>query len=169
MNLEELLKSKERTIPIPKYVKGEERFLNGVDLNDTETDFIGGNISVKTGQFFLYEKIEDDLLHYPKLGLFLNDLPCDQTIELEWFDVRRSWEYRQTYTATSVSGTEYKAHPYDLQSQIQRLILWHDSIDVYGVWDKMPTWKELRVAYEKTIWFGMSIEEKRDRKIRSIL
>ena len=169
MNLEELLKSKERTLPLPKYVKGEERFLNGVDLNNNETDFIDGNISVKTGQFFLYEKIEDDLLHYPKLGIFLNDLPCDQTIELEWFDVRRSWEYRQTYTATSVSGTEYKAHPYDLQSQIQRLILWHDSIDVYGVWDKMPTWKELRVAYEKTIWFGMSIEEKRDRKIRSIL
>jgi len=49
-----------------------------------------------------------------------------------------------------------------IQSQIQRLILWHDSMDIYGVWDKMPTWKELRVAYEKTIWFGMSIEEKRD-------
>jgi hypothetical protein len=56
-----------------------------------------------------------------------------------------------------------------MQSQIQRLILWHDSIDVYGVWDKMPSWKELRVAYEKTIWFGMSIEEKRDRKLRAIL
>jgi hypothetical protein len=66
-------------------------------------------------------------------------------------------------------GTDYEAHPYDLQSQIQRLILWHDSMDIYGVWDKMPTWKELRVAYEKTIWFGMSIEEKRDRKLRAIL
>lgn len=169
MNLEELLKSKERTILIPKYVKGEERILNGVDLNNTGTDFLSGNISVKTGQFFLYEKIEDDLLHYPKLGLFLNDLPCDQTIELEWFDIRRSWEYRQTYTGKMRDGTEYKAHPYDLQSQIQRLILWDDSMEVYGVWDKMPTWKELRVAYEKTIWFGLSIEEKRDRKIKSIL
>ena len=169
MNLEELLKSKERTILIPKYVKGEERILNGVDLNNTGTDFLSGNISVKTGQFFLYEKIEDDLLHYPKLGLFLNDLPCDQTIELEWFDIRRSWEYRQTYTGKMQDGTEYKAHPYDLQSQIQRLILWDDSMEVYGVWDKMPTWKELRVAYEKTIWFGLSIEEKRDRKIISIL
>lgn len=169
MNLEELLKSKERTILIPKYVKGEERILNGVDLNNTGTDFLSGNISVKTGQFFLYEKIEDDLLHYPKLGLFLNDLPCDQTIELEWFDIRRSWEYRQTYTGKMQDGTEYKAHPYDLQSQIQRLILWDDSMEVYGVWDKMPTWKELRVAYEKTIWFGLSIEEKRDRKIKSIL
>jgi len=154
MNLEELLKSKERTIPIPKYVKDEERILNGVNLNNTGTDFLSGNISVKTGQFFLYEKIEDDLLHYPKLGLFLNDLPCDQTIELEWFDIRRSWEYRQTYTGKMRDGTEYKAH---------------HSMDVYGVWDKMPSWKELRVAYEKTIWFGMSIEEKRDRKLRVIL
>jgi len=54
MNLEELLKSKVRTLEIPKYVKGEDRVLNGVNLNDDKTDFIGGEIHVKTGQFFLY-------------------------------------------------------------------------------------------------------------------
>lgn len=169
MNLEELLKSKVRTLEIPKYVKGEDRVLNGVDLNSNETDFISGKISLRPGQFFLYEKIEDDLLHYPKLGIFLNDLPCDQTIEVEWFDVRRTWEWRQTYTAKMRDGTEYEAHPYDLQSNIERLILWHDSMEVYGAWNIMPSWKELRVAYEKTIWFGMSQDEKRDRKLRSIL
>lgn len=169
MNLEELLKSKVRTLELPKYVKGEDRVLNGVNLNDNKTDFIDGEIHVRTGQFFLYEKLEDDLLHYPKLGIFLNDLPCDQTIEVEWFDVRRSWEWRQTYTAKMRDGTEYEANPYDLQSKIERLILWHDSMNIYGVWDKMPSWKELRVAYEKTIWFGTSQEEKRDRKLRSIL
>ena len=40
MNLEELLKSKVRTLELPKYVKGEDRVLNGVDLNSNETDFI---------------------------------------------------------------------------------------------------------------------------------
>lgn len=169
MNLEELLKSKVRTLELPMYVANESRVFNGVDLNSTKTDFISGEISVRPGQFFLYEKIEDDLLHYPKLGIFLNDLPCDQTIEVEWFDVRRTWEWRQTYVAKMRDGTEYEAHPYNLQSNIERLILWHDSMEVYGAWDRMPTWKELRVAYEKTIWFGMSVEDRRDRKLRSII
>jgi len=166
MNIEELLKSKERTISLPKYVKGEDRFLNGVDLNSNKNDFISGEISVRSGQFFLYEKIEDDLLHYPKLGIYLNELPCDQTIEVEWFDVRRSWEFRQT---VMYGGTGYKGFPSDLPSKIERLILWYNSMEVYGVWDKMPTWRELRVAYEKTIWFGMSKDDRRDRKLNFLL
>jgi len=166
MNIEELLKSKERTISLPKYVKGEDRFLNGVDLNSNKNDFISGEISVRSGQFFLYEKIEDDLLHYPKLGIYLNELPCDQTIEVEWFDVRRSWEFRQT---VMYGGTGYKGFPSDLPSKIERLILWYNSMEVYGVCDKMPTWRELRVAYEKTIWFGMSKDDRRDRKLNFLL
>lgn len=169
MNIEELLKTKEKTIPIPKYVKGEDHFLNGVDLNSNKNDFISGEISVRSRQFFLYEKIEDDLLHYPKLGIYLNELPCDQTIEVECFDIRRSWQYRQTYTYKMRDGTEYKASPSDLPSKIERLILWNDSMEIYGVWDKMPNWKQLKIAYEKTIWYGMSDQDKRDRKLKNIL
>ena len=40
---------------------------------------------------------------------------------------------------------------------------------VYGAWDKMPTWKELRIAYQKTIWFSKSKEDKGDLILRSIL
>jgi len=138
-------------------------------LNSNKNDFISGDISVKIGQFFLYEKIEDDFIHYPKLGIFLNVLPCDQTIEIEWFDVRRSWEWRQTCTLKLQDGREYETNPCDSQSKIERLILWNDSIEVYGVWDKMPNWKELRIAYEKTVWFGMSKEDRRARKLNSLL
>jgi hypothetical protein len=59
------------------------------------------------GQFFLYEKLLDGRyksnrphnheLFYPKLGLYLNALPCDQTVELEWVDRRRTWEWRVEY------------------------------------------------------------------------
>ena len=34
---------------------------------------------------------------------------------------------------------------------------------------KIPNWKELKVAYKKTIWFGKSKEDKRDIYLRSIL
>ena len=174
MKLEELLKSKERKILLPKYQVDEQRRLfNGKDLNSNKTDFLYGDINVKRGQFFLYEKIEDDFLYYPKLGIYLNALICDQTLEIEWFDVRRTWEWRQTYDGDygDIDGPKrpFKGYVGDLQSEIQRLILWDDSMEVYAVWDKMPDWKELRRAYEKTIWFGMSEDDKRDRILNTIL
>lgn len=174
MNLEELLKSKERKILLPKYRVDEKvRLFNGKDLNSNKADFVYGDIDVKSGQFFLYEKIEDDFLHYPKLGIYLNALTCDQALEIEWFDVRRRWEWHQTYELeySDHDGVKrpFKAYVCDLPSEIKRLILWSDSMEVYAVWDKMPDWKELRRAYEKTIWFSMSDDDKRDRILNTIL
>ena len=96
-------------------------------------------------------------------------LPCDQTIEVEWFDVRRTWEFRVPYIAMDIYGNEYDAYVCDNPSEIKRIILWSDSMNVYGVWDSMPAWKELRRAYEKTIWFSTDEQIKRDRTLRSIL
>ena len=52
------------------------------------------------GKVFLYEKLISDYttgqkLHYPKIGIYLNSLPCDQTVEVEWVDWRRTWEYNR--------------------------------------------------------------------------
>ena len=164
--------SREKSMPIPKYEKGEPRIFNGKDLNSSEFDFIYGGISVKPGQFFLYEKIEEGAvpyLSYPRLGIFLNYLACDQTIEVEWFDVRRTWEFRVPCREYDIYGKEYEAYVCDMPSEIKRMILWNDSMNVYGAWNGMPSWKELRRAYEKTIWFGKTIEQERDQKLGSIL
>jgi hypothetical protein len=40
---------------------------------------------------------------------------------------------------------------------------------VYGVWDVKPTWKELKLAYQQTLWFGRTEQEIRDIKLSSIL
>jgi hypothetical protein len=40
---------------------------------------------------------------------------------------------------------------------------------VYGVWDVKPTWKELKLAYEQTLWFRRSDEEIRDIKLKRLL
>lgn len=160
-----------KSMPIGRY-EGKPWMVNGKDISENDHDFIYGKISVRPGQFFLYEKILEGVvwhLTYPKLGIYLNELPCDQTIEIEWFDVRRSWEHRKPCKGTTIHGKEYDAFASDQPSEISRLILWSDCMNVYGVWDKMPGWKELRRAYEKTIWFHLSDQEKRDRNLSGIL
>ena len=175
MTKKELYESRWKKVAIPSYDKGiEHRFVNGVDLNNNKhTDFVYGDLKVKVGQFFLYEATIDDHLYYPKLALFVKYGIVDMAINAQFIDIERSWEWRLEYEF------EYEDHkgekmigninPAEDDAEVKSLILWTDSMDVYGAWDKMPTWKELRVAYQKTIWFSRSIEDKRDIYLRSIL
>lgn len=55
------------------------------------------------------------------------------------------------------------------RSELRTCVCWDDSMYVYGVWDVKPTHKELRLAYEQTLWFRRSDEEIRDIKLKRIL
>ena len=132
----------------------------------------------KMGQFFLYEKLldgrfksnrpHDHELFYPKLGLYLNALPCDQTVELEWVDYRRTWEWRAEYEYEH-GGKTYQNFIAECETEIQRLPMWHDYLLIYGVWDSMPTWHQLRQAYERTWWFHRNIDELRNLQLNRLL
>lgn len=161
MNLLEIYKSREKTIHISSY-------------DYKEYDYIYGNIDVKAGQFFLYEIIDDsNNLHYPKIGIHLNDLPCDQTLEVEWVEHRRNWEWRVEIDVenTDADGVTKKFSNLvgEYPTMMRKLILWDDQIKVYGAWYGLPDWKELKRAYEKTIWFSTTKEEMRERKLKSVL
>jgi len=126
------------------------------------------------GKVFLYEKLISDYttgrkLHYPKIGIYLNSLPCDQTVEVEWVDWRRTWEYNRTYDWTNDKGETLKLEYYELPTQVQSLPIWHDYLLIYGVWDKLPSWKELRKYYERTWWFHKTIQDNRDIKINQLI
>ena len=56
-----------------------------------------------------------------------------------------------------------------MRSELQYLILWDDEMLVYGVWDKLPGWKELKPYYEKTWWFYRDQDELRDIQLSRIL
>lgn len=128
------------------------------------------------GKVFLYEKLITDYttgqkkLYYPKIGLYLNSLPCDQTVEVEWVDWRRTWEYNRTYEWTNDKGEIKTTGDFSLlPTQVQSLPIWHDYLLIYGVWDKLPSWKELRKHYDRTWWFHKTIQDKRDITINKLI
>ena len=141
-------------------------------------DWLNTNSPTKIGQFFVYEEFTYfkeplESISYPKLGLYINCLPCDQTIEVEWVDVRRTWEDNVKYDSIIVDkdGLErvYKNSISENQTDIKRSILWYDNVLIYGMWDSMPNWKQLKKAYEKTWWFRKTIQDLRDISINNIL
>jgi len=129
------------------------------------------------GQVFLYEIYDhdDNTISYPKIGIFLNYLPCDQTLEMEWMDKRRTWEdhrkYRWNYKDGSYHNEEKDYNFYYLGSEhsIKTMPQWSDYHLIYGVWDRLPDWKTLKRHYENTWWFHRPIEEKRDIDLKRIL
>jgi hypothetical protein len=141
-------------------------------------DFFHTESPNKIGQYFLYEKFLDvgydssskyvHQLFYPKLGIYINSLPCDQTIYVEWIDYRRTWEWKLKHDY-EYDGKSYKNYIGELQTEIERLPLWDDSLLVYGVWDSIPTWQQLRQAYERTWWFHRTTDELRDLQLNRLL
>jgi hypothetical protein len=152
---------------------------NFFDYDDTLERLDGVNSkSVRLwtpGKVFLYEKLISDYttgqtLYYPKIGLYLNSLPCDQTVEVEWVDWRRTWEYNRTYDWVNDKGETKDTGDFSiLPTQVQSLPIWHDYLLIYGVWDKLPEWKELRKHYERTWWFHKTIQDKRDITINQLI
>ena len=192
MTKEEIISSKEKSI----YLIEEDKSLPigvqftknspGVSVVDKKLftdhfekyEFFKVNSPNRMGQYFLYEKLldgryrsnkpHDHQLFYPKLGVYINSLPCDQTIEVEWVDYRRTWEWRLEYDYQH-EGKVYKHYMGELPTEIERLPLWNDYLLIYGVWDSMPTWKQLRQAYERTWWFHRNIDELRNLQLNRLL
>ena len=147
-----------------KRIKSKIVTFNGDFLkkHNDKYDFL--KAKVKNGKFFLHEVVEsikrvdddyEERLYYPKLGLHIDDYIVDMAIEVEWVDVRRTWENNTQYEYQH-DGKTYKSWADDQRSELRTCICWDDSMYVYGVWDVKPNWKELKLAYEQTLWFRRS-------------
>lgn len=114
----------------------------------------------------------DCLITYPKLGIYLNSMPCDQTMILEWVDYKRTWEwntkFKQVHTGQDGVEREFTEYIGSLPIEIKNLPLWNDCMLVYDVWNGMPNWSQLRQAYERTWWFNRTVDEIRDLQINRI-
>jgi hypothetical protein len=174
---EEALKSKDKYILFKEGEDDTDLFNNHFKRYEYFNNDKTPNIM---GQYFLYElhlsneyggradSIYKNILTYPRLGVYINSLPCDQTIEIEWVNPRRTWEWNSEYKYNH-DGKEYMNYVGELPTEIVRLPLWGDSMLIYDVWDSKPNWKQLRQAYERTWWFWRSDEEKRNLQLNRIL
>lgn len=192
MTKDEVLKSKIKSIYILENdgstPMGNQPGVSVVDKNlftehFKKYEFFNTENPKRMGQYFLYEKLldgryksnvpHDHELFYPKLGVYLNSLPCDQTIEVEWVDYRRTWEWRleydYEYKDKDGSVKIFKNYIAELPTEIERLPIWSDYLLVYGVWDSMPNWQQLRQAYERTWWFHRTTDELRDLQLNRLL
>lgn len=120
------------------------------------------------GKFFLYESIDKERIYYPKLGIFINSIPCDQTLDVEWVNLRRTWEYNLNYKIEH-DGKIIENEFIYLPTQIQSKIIWGcDTLLIYDVWDKHPNYKQLRKSYDRTWWFHKTKSENRNIRINQI-
>ena len=93
---------------------------------------------------------------------------ADQALESEWVNYRRTWEYHREYTYEH-EGREITNYYADIPSQIQSIICWYDEILIYGAWDKLPNWKELKTYYQNTWWYYKPLDVLRHQKIDNLL
>ena len=156
--------------------KDDEFMLNRFRSHSKKWGYLDQNIRLETGQFFLYESVYPSqngmvFTTYPKIGLYLDAYSADQTIEIEWIDKRRTWEYNvEIEWVSSYDGKTYSNIVADHErSELKTLIFWDDDMFVYGAWDKLPGWKELKPYYEKTWWFYRDQDELRDIQLSRIL
>lgn len=132
------------------------------------------NKHLKQGNLFLYEQFSSSTLEvtYPRIGIYLHEMICDQTLEIEWVNYRRIVEYNLEEEYSAEFGGQinnYKTSISDHPSKVNSMILWSDSMLVYGIWDKIPDWRTLKRSYEKTWWFKKSLEEERNIKINQVI
>lgn len=153
-----------------EYMIIDDNFIDEKLLSDhfKKFSFTLNHKNIIAGQYFLYEKSLDEKIMFPKLGIYTNSYIIDQALELEWVNVRRTWEYNVEYIY-SHDGNDYKQYVGELKSEFDGVILWNYDLFVYGIWTGRPTWKQLKPAYEKTLWYGRTKSEVRDIQIDRFL
>ena len=131
-------------------------------------NFLNTNI-LKPGDIFLYEFVNSDLINYPRVGIYLNVIPIEQTVEVEYVDYRRTIEFNTEFERKQNNIINEYLSLFEEQTNINSIVLWDDTLLVYGSWNSLPNWKELKKAYKKTLWFNKTKQDNRDLLINSII
>jgi hypothetical protein len=143
---------------------------NELSIHRKKYDIDTCDLVPKVGQFFLYEPYISkgsvgDYIGYPKLALYIGEIPIDQTIEVEYIDSRRVWENNTKF----ITSSNHVMRVFETPTKINSMAIWGNTLLIYGIWDKMPNWKELKPVYQKTWWFRLTPAEMRNRKINTII
>lgn len=133
------------------------------------------NLRINFGQFFLFEEetkiimsgntIDTKVIMYPKIGLCVGIKLYDMALAIEYIPVPRIWDKWNSYKNENGNECGY----FEEFPVINNIIHWYDTSYIYGIWDSIPNWKELKKCYKNTIYYSRTLQEERDISLNSIL
>ena len=136
-------------------------------------NYVSTHTKLEFGDIFLFEAVEwhknDGTLSYPEIGLFVRYNIYDQALVTEYIPKERTWMNNLEYVCNPDPDKMYKVPVSDKKTEVVDFIEWYDTLYIYGKWDKMPSWKELKPYYEKTMWFNKTEEQIMKLKLRSLI
>jgi hypothetical protein len=125
------------------------------------------NFKLKFGDLFLYQIVDKNKIGYPKLATFVKYMMVDMALELQFVDKPRTWEYNVEFLSNP--DLDIKMPVSERPTDFSYHIEWDDSIFIFGHWKQMPNWKELRQAYERSIWFYKDQSKLREQQLKRLL
>ena len=162
------------------YNDAMNKYSKSMDVTEWTNDYMkkfsayeSGHVILEFGDVFLFETICDShsksILKYPEIGVFVKYNIYDQALVTEYVTKNRTWMDRVKYNSNPDPKYNYWMPISDRVSEVVDFVEWSDSIYIYGKWDKMPGWKELKKSYQKTMWFHKTEEEIIDLKLRTLI
>ena len=122
---------------------------------------------LKYGKHFLFQTVSfDDGVGYemskPIMGTFIEYNVVDQAIEYKLLCPQRTWEYNYRNRTEFQGGIRL----YENDIKIESILEWGEYVFVFGIWDKYPDWKEMKVAMKESFYYRMSRKDKIERVLR---
>lgn len=120
------------------------------------------------GDWFLYQRLDKNgMMSYPKLALFIRHDIADMALEYYCVNYIKTWQQKcNTFIG---KDRTYKIYLDSYIDSFNYFHDWDDVIYIFGVWKNKPNKKELRKAYEKTLWYYRTPYEKRLITINSLI
>ena len=125
------------------------------NFNDSKT------AGLKFGYHFLYQVVsnENKNMSYPKMAIFL-----EMGDEYIFLDYPRTWMDNTYY-----GGIGSKFCVIDKLVYLSSHVECMDEIFIFGIWKNKPGFKELKLAYETTMWYSPSKSHYRNVILNRIL
>jgi len=123
--------------------------------------------SLKFGKHFMFQIVTrpsegNGTMTKPIIGTFMDYGVADQALEYKFVLPTRTWENNYIQNTTFKNDTML----HDREIKIDSMIEWTDYIYIFGIWDKFPNWKEMKVAMKESFYYRLSRKDKIGRILR---
>ena len=103
-------------------------------------------------------------MSYPKMAIFYRFSTLEMGDEYIFLDYPRTWMDNTYY-----GGIGSKFCVIDKLVYLSSHVEWMDEIFIFGIWKNKPGFKELKLAYETTMWYSPSKSHYRNVILNRIL